>query len=538
MSVTKREQCPECADSGNDNLVTHDNGSVYCYACSYQPEKSTPKTTSTTTIDPGRFLPLKARCLSKETCEKFGTTVAKYTGYLGKNMFRDKATVVFNMFSQGELVKQKIRALEDRSLCTQKGATEFKELFGMHAHHPNEKMFITVTEGEFDAMAIYEATGYPAVSVTKGAKGAKGELADNLEWLMKWKYVVLAFDNDEPGREAAHECLELFEPGKVRICFFPSKDANDMLVEGRNDEIKNSLWQAEEVFPKDLVQASDISERILEQPTQGPSWPWPELTDITYGFHPGKVYVVAGGTGIGKTEVIKELILHQAYRNDVKCALFSFEQAAEDTFRRLIGGRINIPLHIPGTKIDPKIIHHEIKNLEDRVYVFDRKASSEELLSFDSITNKIKTLSKGKGVKLIVIDNLKAISATLQDKFHGIEQCMCKLQSIASAYDVTFLIVSHLAKDKRVTKAGQEDDSWGRGRMPVLENIYGSSAIEAIADVVLVLARNADSQDPYEKLITKVKCLKSRLDGTKRGIQFNLFYDDNKGRLISEEEVL
>lgn len=529
-------------DSGRDNLVTHANGSKHCHACGYHEgsgnhsSEDRVTTARIPTIEPGQFVNLSSRKISQKTCEKYGTTATRYTGYLGKEMLRDHPVVVFNWFKDASLVRQKIRDIQNSSRCTQKGDTTHLELFGSHAFTPNSEYFVIVTEGEFDALAVHEATGYAAVSITNGANNAAKELRENFEWLMKWKYVVLAFDNDEVGRKAADECAAILEPGKVRICFFPEKDANDMLKAGKEAELKQYLWNAKEIFPNDLVTAEDIEERIMEQPQRGPSWPWKDLTDITYGFHTGKVYILAGGTGIGKTEVVKELILHQIYENNTKCAMFSFEQAAEDTYRRLIGGRLNVPLHIPGNKVSRELIHKEVKNLSDKVYVFDRKASGEELLSFDLIVNKIKVLAKAKGVKLIVIDNLKSISATLQDKFHGIEQCMVKLQSVASAYDVTFLVVSHLAKDKKSAKAGQEDESWGRGRMPVLENIYGSSAIEAVADLVLVLARNADSEDPVDKLVTHVRCLKSRLDGTKRGKSFDLVYNDSKGRL--EESII
>ena len=39
------------------------------------------------------------------------------------------------------------------------------------------------------------------------------------------RQVVLMFDMDEPGREAAAECAPLFSPGKCAIAELPVKDA-------------------------------------------------------------------------------------------------------------------------------------------------------------------------------------------------------------------------------------------------------------------------------------------------------------------------
>lgn len=522
MGVLTRDQCPQCQDTGRDNLVTHHDGSIYCYGCGYRPNQEEEKDMSDL-LEPGRFVDIKSRRISKKTCEKLGITVTKHY---------DKHVVVFNHFTNGELQKQKIRDVKDKSTCFIKGNTKDKSLFGMHSFNPDPRFFVVLTEGEFDAAAIYESTGYAAVSVCNGAQGAVKNVKDNLEWLNRWKYVVICMDNDEVGRKAATECLKIFEPGKARLCFMPLKDANDMLIANREHEVKTLLWQAEEVFPDDLVTAEDVLDEIIEDIEDGKSWPYPEMTQCTHGLRSGEIYVIAAGTSVGKSTLIKELIAHQIYFNNLKCGMFSFEQSVGLTFKYILGTKLNLPLQLPDTKIDKDILKAEAQQLKDNLYVFNRRVARESLLTFDDIVNKIKVLAKVKDVKLFVIDNLKAISATLDDHIHGMEKVMVKLQSLAASLDVTFMVVSHLAKDKRTGKAGDEAESWGRGRKPVLENIYGSSAIEAIADFVFALSRNADCEDVGEKMRTTVQCLKSRIDGTKRGNEFEVVYNPSTGRLL------
>ena len=78
--------------------------------------------------------------------------------------------------------------------------------------------------------------------------------------------------------------------------------------------------------------------------------------------------------------------------------------------------------------------------------------------------------------------------------------------------------------DKRINRAGM---SWEAGRMPVREDIEGSTAIADLADFVFALARDTTNEDNRIQRTTVVKTLKSRFDGTKNGRQFNLYYGDD-----------
>jgi twinkle protein len=91
-------------------------------------------------------------------------------------------------------------------------------LFGQQLFK-NEGRFVTVVEGELDALAAFEMLGskFPVVSVSKGAAGAVKDFKQNLEWLEGFENVVICFDNDTAGREAADKCAQVLSPNKARI---------------------------------------------------------------------------------------------------------------------------------------------------------------------------------------------------------------------------------------------------------------------------------------------------------------------------------
>ena len=66
---------------------------------------------------------------------------------------------------------------------------------------------ITITEGEIDALSLSQAMDNKYLSpLPSGCTSAKKAIGKSIEWLSKYEYVVLMFDNDEAGRRAAKEC--------------------------------------------------------------------------------------------------------------------------------------------------------------------------------------------------------------------------------------------------------------------------------------------------------------------------------------------
>ena len=69
-------------------------------------------------------------------------------------------------------------------------------------HSDSGGKYVTLTEGECDAMAAYELLGskWPVLSVKNGAGGSVKDVKQNLEYLEKFDNVVISFDNDKVGK--------------------------------------------------------------------------------------------------------------------------------------------------------------------------------------------------------------------------------------------------------------------------------------------------------------------------------------------------
>lgn len=533
--VVNRVQCPQCQDTGNDNLVMYADGGGKCFACDYvKPKDFTTEPTVQNQVHAkptalsanGYFKDIDNRGISKRTCEYFMYQCGKFTGYLQNEYVKDEPVHIANYLDEyGSIVAQKIRNKDKK--FTIRGDASKMGLYGQWKYPPNPNVFVTVVEGEIDALTVAEIQGirFPVVSVPSGAQSARKSIEENLEYLQGFKHVVLAFDSDDAGINAAKDCVELFEPGKVKLARWHEKDPNEMLLKGKASEITQCLFNAVEIRPDKICTATDLLDRITQRPEIGVAWPWQDLTECTLGMREQQLIVVGAAPGVGKTSMVKDIVLNMVLHKEQKVGIFSFEQDAADTIRQLIGGMIGKPLHIPGKWWDENVITKMAQKLDRKVFVYDNWGGAK----LEDITPKMRYLAKASGVKLFVIDHLTALAAKMDgDERRGIEKAMEMLASLSRELRCSIVLVSHLARDKKV--GADKDSSWGSGRRPVLENFKGSGAIEAWADVVLGLSRNADSEDHIEKQILKVECLKARLNGTKRGYSFKLKYNDAEGR--------
>lgn len=150
----------------------------------------------------------------------------------------------------GKVRFTKKRRLFEKVYFNSKNVKKHDILYGLYYLINSPKKFdsIYLVEGEFDAMACYQA-GLPACAVM-GNKLFKEQAEQIVRY---FKTINLFFDNDEAGREGAKKAYELIltnkYPLKVNIVVYPNllyKDANELLKASMIDKI--TLIPAEVYF--------------------------------------------------------------------------------------------------------------------------------------------------------------------------------------------------------------------------------------------------------------------------------------------------
>jgi len=180
-------------------------------------------------------------------------------------------------------------------------------LFGWHTI-PHDATEIVITEGEYDAMAVYQATGRPCVSLPNGCRSLPVEVLPMLE---RFETIYLWMDNDGPGREGAEAFAKKLGMGRA-LLVQPTgpnapKDANEALLQGL--DLDDILGEAKVVPHERIVNFSDLRTQVLHEifhpekyaGVKVPSLP--KFTNIIKGFRRGEMTVVTGPTGSGKVSL-------------------------------------------------------------------------------------------------------------------------------------------------------------------------------------------------------------------------------------------
>ena len=165
------------------------------------------------------------------------------------------------------------------------GDAKAMTLFGSHLWSNGKK--IVVTEGEIDAMSVSQVQNnkWPTVSVPNGAQSAKKAIIKNYDYLTKFDEIILMFDDDKAGRNAALECAEVLPVGRVKLASCaPYKDANDALLAGDAQSVIQAIFQARDYRPDGIVTAVDVRSSIgVSEAVSEIIYPYTRLNEITKG---------------------------------------------------------------------------------------------------------------------------------------------------------------------------------------------------------------------------------------------------------------
>lgn len=514
-TLVRKEPCPSCGS--RDNLARYSDGHAYCFSqgCNHYEkgdgEVSThsPKKARMEGLITGDYKPLLKRGISEETCRKFGYQVGEYKGKVVQIApYHDET---------GSIIAQKVRFADKGFTVAGDSKAISSCLFGSHLWSSGKK--IVVTEGEIDAMSVSQVQGnkWPVVSIPNGAQGAKKSLSKSLEYLSGFEEVILMFDMDEPGREAAAECAELFAPGQCKIATLPLKDPNELLQAGRGEEIIRAIWNAKSYRPDGLVNVIDLREEMKKPTEMGLPWFLEELTKLTYGRRYGEVYGFGAGTGVGKTDLLTQQIAYDITTLHQRVGTIFLEQKPTETGKRIAGKIASRRFHVPESGWTVDELDQAVERLGDSLTLYDSFGQTE----WDVVKGKIRFMAND-GIKLIYIDHLTAMADTADEK-GSLEQIMKEMAGLAQELGIIIHFVSHLA-----TPEGKPHEEGGRVS---IRHFKGSRAIGFWSYFMFGLERDQQAEDPVVRMTTTLRILKDRYTGQATGECIYLGYDRDSGLL-------
>jgi KaiC/GvpD/RAD55 family RecA-like ATPase len=344
--------------------------------------------------------------------------------------------------------------------------------------------YLVICEGEVDAMTVHQATGYTTWSIPLGAPSAAMYLARVGDLLEGYENVYLVMDNDVYGQKAVEECTSLFPELKVATLPPQYKDPNDVARAHKNDPdearklIKAAIWGAQSRNPGFMVSRHELAElttrHLYDKALRmGVSTGWHQLDALIGGHRGGELNVIIGGTGVGKSYVLRQLAWQA--QHSLPEGNHVYYLSLEDplwlaTTRWL---ELDMGLGLLGEEM-PTIDRHVLATNIEELEVEIGAPAQEDVLRAIRYQARM-------GAKLIVLDHLTVYSEQLE--LGEFTKFMYTLADLLVELDVCLLTASHLRRD---TKDKTDND-------PSLSRVKNASAIAQVAWCVLGLSRDRSS---------------------------------------------
>lgn len=392
-----------------------------------------------------------------------------------------------------------------------------------------------ITEGEEDAIALRKilritssnsSYDYAVVSLPAGTNSVAmciGRMAAEIN--ERFKRVVLVYDDDEPGREAVKETRKILP--HAESARLPEKDANACLISGRLKAAKDAVVFQAAAPAKAVVQvltADDVMDEIMQDPEWGLSYPWEDLTKLTYGQRKKELISIGGGTGCGKTLIGHELAAHNAVNHGWRTLMIMMEETPAETFKNVAGKIDNVPYHIPvkdgEEPYDKSRLRETVEYLKAYIGTWDISTIEDPRTTWAQITHVLRT--QGHMYDCVMIDNAtvlsEGLSASERNDFLG--EVNNEFAKLAHKFDFEAIMFSHLNAPPNNQRSHEQG-----GRVTEAQ-FTGSRAAMRYSHIILGFERNKSANDPDCSYFVVLKNRKFGRTG-----RFKTFYSQRTGRL-------
>ena len=508
----KRQTCPNCRDTRSNKTdkslsINWKLCTAYCYHCDAKfffgkTDKSDKEETATRKKEETKEYKKPGRLANEEAP---GEEVLKWFESRGipadvvveegitqaARVFSQKGVaekcMLFPYYEEDRLVNRKYRTVKAKHFMLEAGA----KLIPWRINEIEDTPECIITEGEMDALSFIVAGYNNVISVPNGAQKNLTYLDEFIETHFENKTrIYIASDTDAKGLELRAELVRRFGEEKCRIVTYGEgcKDANELLLQSGAEALRRAIAEAQEVPLEGIFTAEDVKDELLvlfeNGLQQGAVLHMGEL-DRLLSVEVGRLMVVTGIPGDGKSEFLDEMAIRLWRYYDWRCAWFSPE---------------NFPVTLHHPKLIEKLIGKRfIKTMMSRMELdaaveylsrnfFD--ILPEEDYQVDTILEKAETLVRRKGIRVFILDPYNCLEhqiPTGQSETQYISEFLEKLRSFAKRKQVLVILAAHPTKMKR-------DPLTKQFPVPTMYDISGSAAFFNKADFGIAIERDRNKE--------------------------------------------
>lgn len=295
----------------------------------------------------------------------------------------------------------------------------------------------------------------------------------------------------------------------------------DVSIDSLSSELEGLAQHALSGGMRDIPDFGDVLDRIMNEAQ--PIWSIPTGFDtidrLMYGYEAGRTYVMAAGSGVGKTSTMFRSVRAAVY-SGAKAIVYSLESSEMDVLAKVLSGHSSALWEQVRDSLRAQDWSFSAVDEEYRQDVIDGcelfRSGNLKLISqkdmpngglddFPSIIMKQKELDPETPI-VIFLDYLQLMTGDGDEGRALLSEYTRQAHNMAQSMDVAMVLLSQL--NRKDIKPGHR---------PRLDNLYGSSAIQNNADGIILMWRPAQDEenDEYGEETMFMHLAKNRIGGEK-----------------------
>lgn len=515
--------CPKCSNErkkkGDPSLsINLDTGLYKCHHCDWKGSVSSKQYNIPEPRNEGPDGKIgnyfEARGLTMDTVLDFRVTQGSELMPQDGKVYK---VICFNYYDDDRLVNIKFKT-SDKKFKMVSGAKKIP--YNLNSIKQSE--YAIICEGEEECM-VWHQCGFPhVVSCPNGASPNN----NNLEWLdssyfhFENKKIVIATDNDAPGKKLRDDLSRRFESSDVYFVEFPEdcKDSNDVLKLYGSQRVVEMFDSAKPIPISEIAEVDQFQQNILEYWKDG--YPKGDTigmseTDQLMSWSRGELVTVTGVPGSSKSTYLDYVYMRLAIKEGWKIAIFSPENEPSLKILRMVEQLMGRSISM----LSQEQITFALSFIKKHFFFYN----IQEMDNFkvDHILDLGKTLIKRYGIDCLCLDpfNYLELEGNKETQHENIGELLRSLKKFSVRHNVNVTLVAHPRKMEKNN---------GEYKVPTLYDIAQSSHFFNATDVGMVMHRkfNAEYGEPQNSMY--IQKMKYHFRGKLGSVEY--FFDSETGR--------
>ena len=285
----------------------------------------------------------------------------------------------------------------------------------------------------------------------------------------------------------------------VRTSYDWTGHGDELLEQAESQIFELSQQQASSTFRSmhdELPDTFNYVDDIMHRAGQLTGCPtgYHDLDEMTGGFQPGELIIIAARPSMGKTALALNVMQNASLEHGKKAAIFSLEMTRRSLILRLLASEARIDMSSLRRGYLAPVDYQKLTTAAGRLSHADVWIDDSGMVTILEIKAKARRLAAQQGLDLLVVDYLQLAHGEkgITRKDLEIAQISQGLKSLAKELDIPVIALSQLNRGPE-----QRDPD---KRRPNMGDLRESGAIEQDADVIGFIYRdvvyNKDTEDP------------------------------------------